>query len=95
MLNHFVNMLGYNPGGGQHGYLWWLAWLNHNARTLFSVQDANGVFRPLFLQASCSTYAALLKFNPVAAGDPQLGHRGTLQPAMNRAASILLKGLGS
>jgi phospholipid/cholesterol/gamma-HCH transport system substrate-binding protein len=57
VLNHFVNMVGFNPGGGQHGYLWWLAWLNHNARTLFSVQDANGDFRPLFLQASCATYA--------------------------------------
>ena len=64
VLNRFVNMLGYNPGdsatGGQHGYLWWLAWLDHNARTLFSVQDANGVFRPLFLQASCATLSQLI-----------------------------------
>jgi hypothetical protein len=52
-------MVGYNPGGSQHGYLWWLAWLDHNARTLFSVQDANGVFRPLFLQASCATLAQI------------------------------------
>jgi phospholipid/cholesterol/gamma-HCH transport system substrate-binding protein len=57
VLNHFVNLVGYNPGGSQHGYLWWLAWLDHNARTLFSVQDANGDFRPLFLQASCATLA--------------------------------------
>ncbi len=61
VLNHLFNMLGYNPGdsptGGQHGYLWWLAWLDHSARTLFSVQDANGVYRPLFLQASCATLA--------------------------------------
>ncbi len=58
VLNHLFNMLGYNPGdsptGGQHGYLWWLAWGDHNARTLFSIQDANGVYRPLFLQASCA-----------------------------------------
>jgi phospholipid/cholesterol/gamma-HCH transport system substrate-binding protein len=60
VLNHLVNMLGYYPGGGQHGYLWWLAWLNHNARTLFSVQDANGVFRPLFLQLSCATIAQIV-----------------------------------
>jgi phospholipid/cholesterol/gamma-HCH transport system substrate-binding protein len=59
VLNHFVNMVGYNPGGAQHGYLWWLAWLNHSARTLFSVQDGNGVFRPLFLQASCATLAQI------------------------------------
>jgi phospholipid/cholesterol/gamma-HCH transport system substrate-binding protein len=54
VLNHLFNDLGYSPGGGQHGYLWWLAWLDHNARTLFSQQDANGVFRPLFLQFSCA-----------------------------------------
>jgi phospholipid/cholesterol/gamma-HCH transport system substrate-binding protein len=53
VLNHLFNMLNYAPGGGQHPYLWWLAWLDHNARTLFSLQDANGVFRPLFLQFSC------------------------------------------
>jgi phospholipid/cholesterol/gamma-HCH transport system substrate-binding protein len=57
VLNHFVNMVGFNPGNTEHGYLWWLAWLNHAGRTLFSIQDANGVFRPLFLQASCATLA--------------------------------------
>jgi phospholipid/cholesterol/gamma-HCH transport system substrate-binding protein len=60
VLNHLVNMLGYNPGSSEHGYLWWLAWLDHNARTLFSIQDGNGVFRPLFLQASCATYTQLI-----------------------------------
>jgi len=60
VVNRFVNMLGYNPGDTEHGYLWWLAWLDHNARTLFSVQDANGDFRPLFLQASCATYTQLI-----------------------------------
>jgi phospholipid/cholesterol/gamma-HCH transport system substrate-binding protein len=60
VLNHLVNMLGYNPGGQQHGYLWWLAWLDHNVRTLFSIQDGNGVFRPLFLEASCASYTELL-----------------------------------
>jgi phospholipid/cholesterol/gamma-HCH transport system substrate-binding protein len=60
VLNHFVNMVGYHPGNAEHGYLWWLAWLDHNARTLFSVQDANGNFRPIFLQASCATYAQIV-----------------------------------
>ncbi len=54
VLNHFVNMLGYSPGAGQHGYLWWLAWLGHNTRTLFSIQDANGPYRPVFIQFSCT-----------------------------------------
>jgi phospholipid/cholesterol/gamma-HCH transport system substrate-binding protein len=65
VLNRFENMLGYNPGNttaanAQHGYLWWLAWLDHNARTLFAVQDANGIFRPLFLQASCATLSQIV-----------------------------------
>lgn len=66
VLNHLFNDLGYFPGGGQHGYLWWLAWGSHNARTLFSVQDANGDFRPLFLQASCASYAQIANNIPGA-----------------------------
>jgi phospholipid/cholesterol/gamma-HCH transport system substrate-binding protein len=65
VLNHLGNMLGYNPGNTEHGYLWWLAWLDHNARTLFSVQDANGDFRPLFLQASCATLAQIANNSPL------------------------------
>jgi phospholipid/cholesterol/gamma-HCH transport system substrate-binding protein len=68
VLNHFVNMVGYNTEpAGQHNYLWWIAWLDHEVRTLFSVQDANGVFRPIFLESSCSTYSELLSFNQAAA----------------------------
>jgi phospholipid/cholesterol/gamma-HCH transport system substrate-binding protein len=66
VLNHFVNMVGYNPGNVEHGYLWWLAWLDHNARTLFSIQDANGDYRPLFLQASCATLAQIANSIPGA-----------------------------
>jgi phospholipid/cholesterol/gamma-HCH transport system substrate-binding protein len=57
VLNHLFNDLGYHPGGGQHGYLWWLAWGQHNARSVFATQDANGDFRQLFLQASCASLA--------------------------------------
>jgi hypothetical protein len=55
VLNHLLNELGYSPGGGQHGYLWWLAWGDHNARGVFAVQDALSSFRQLFLQASCAS----------------------------------------
>jgi phospholipid/cholesterol/gamma-HCH transport system substrate-binding protein len=58
VLNHLFNLLGYYPSNG-HGYLWWLAWLDHNARTLFSIQDANGDYRPLFLQLSCASLTQL------------------------------------
>jgi phospholipid/cholesterol/gamma-HCH transport system substrate-binding protein len=61
VLNHLSNLLGYSPGGGQHGYLWWLAWGDHNARTVFSTQDANGDFRSVFVQASCTTYASMVQ----------------------------------
>jgi phospholipid/cholesterol/gamma-HCH transport system substrate-binding protein len=89
VLNHFVNMLGYSPGGAQHGYLWWLAWLGHNTRTLFSVQDANGAYRPLFIQFSCSQVTmltnptspftlvgSLLNLSPLRAFCPGLGGAG-------------------
>lgn len=66
-LNHLFNMLGYYPGGSQHGYLWWMSWLGHAGRTLFSTQDANGDFRPVFPQMSCSDMAAIVS------GQPQLG----------------------
>ena len=59
VLNHFVNLLGYNPGPQVHGYLWWLAWADHNARSLFENQDANGDYRNLFLQVSCATAAQI------------------------------------
>ncbi len=63
VLNHLFNMLGYNPGGAQHGYLWWLAWLTHNTRTLFSNQNADGDFRPVFLQADCKNLAKIAATN--------------------------------
>ena len=65
MLNHFGNMLGYNPGNTEHGYLWWLAWLDHNARTLFLGPGRQRRFRLLFLQASCATPAQLANNSPL------------------------------
>ena len=68
VLNHLFNDLGYFPGGAQHGYLWWLAWGDHNARTVFATQDANGDFRQLFLQASCASYSQIVQnLGPLAA----------------------------
>lgn len=59
VLGHLVNLLGYNPGNQIHGYLWWLAWADHNARSLFSTQDANGDLRNLFLQANCASLSQI------------------------------------
>ena len=71
-FNHFLNLLGYNPGGKegpdkaarQEGYLFWLAWLNHSATSLFSNSDANGVFRPVTIAAPCATLAQVLQAQP-------------------------------
>ena len=64
VLNNLFNELGYNPGSSQHGFLWWLAWGDHNARSVFSVQDANGDYRQLFLQASCASLSQIAQNIP-------------------------------
>jgi phospholipid/cholesterol/gamma-HCH transport system substrate-binding protein len=64
VVNHFLNILGYNPAAPQHGYLWWLAWLGHIGRTVFAVQDGNGDYRQAFLQASCATLGQILNSLP-------------------------------
>jgi phospholipid/cholesterol/gamma-HCH transport system substrate-binding protein len=63
VINSLFNVLGYYPGGGQHGYLWWLSWLAHDGRTLFSIQDSVGDFRPVFIQASCATIGGLVNLS--------------------------------
>src|SRR5205085_3033307 len=76
-LNHLLNMVGHNPSGkGQHGYLWWLAWLQHNTRTLFSLQNGDGDFRPLLLEADCKEIKKIGATNGGVAG-------GILFPVIN------------
>jgi phospholipid/cholesterol/gamma-HCH transport system substrate-binding protein len=75
VLNHLFNMLGYNENGRQgpgaaardEGYLFWLAWLNHDAAAVFSSSDANGPMRPVTLGGACST------LRQVADSTPPLG----------------------
>jgi phospholipid/cholesterol/gamma-HCH transport system substrate-binding protein len=72
VLNHLFNTLGFNPNGRegpenqarQEGYLFWLAWLNHQAVNLFATADAHGSFRPIFLAAPCSTFEGTLRDEP-------------------------------
>ena len=79
-------MLGYAPGAGQHGYLWWLAWLSHNTRTLFSVQDANGPYRP-------GVHPVQLLADR-AAHQHRVGVRARRQPAQPDAAAGALRTRG-
>ena len=63
VLNHLLNLVGYNPGGRQgpsavdrqEGYLFWIAWVTHQTANLFSESDANGVLRPVFIGGPCGT----------------------------------------
>jgi len=59
VLNYVVNELGYNPSGPEEGYLFWAAWFFHNADSILSIEDANGVAWRGGLIASCSTLSGL------------------------------------
>lgn len=54
VLRRAVNELAYVPGGGQHGYLYWLAWFQHNMNSFLSGEDANGAFWRGNTIVSCS-----------------------------------------
>jgi phospholipid/cholesterol/gamma-HCH transport system substrate-binding protein len=72
VLNHLFNMVGFNPNGKEgpdnakrdEGFLFWIAWLDHNGASLFSSSDANGPFRPVTLGAPCSTLKQTGDANP-------------------------------
>ena len=62
-LNGLFNLLAFNSKGREgpevagrdEGYLFYFAWLAHQSVSLFSSQDAHGVFRPLVLAGTCNT----------------------------------------
>ena len=55
VLAYSTNELAYNPGHGNPGFLYWLAWFAHNSDSFISTSDANGpVWRSLFV-TSCQS----------------------------------------
>jgi phospholipid/cholesterol/gamma-HCH transport system substrate-binding protein len=72
VLNHLLNMVGYNPNGREapgtknrdEGYLFWIAWLDHNSAALFGSSDANGPFRPVTVGGTCATLKQTADQNP-------------------------------
>lgn len=55
-LNRLFNVLAFNPAGpAEEGYLFWLAWLNHNTNALFTLQDAMGPLRRGIALQNCFT----------------------------------------
>jgi phospholipid/cholesterol/gamma-HCH transport system substrate-binding protein len=72
VVNYLLNELAYNPPGKgvtNEGYMFWLAWANHNANTVFANQDAQGTIRRGLLLASCGTIQVL---SGLAAASPQI-----------------------
>jgi phospholipid/cholesterol/gamma-HCH transport system substrate-binding protein len=71
-VNHFFNLLAFNPKGRegpdvpgrQEGYLFFAAWLQHEADSLFATADANGVLRPVTYASPCGTIAQELQNAP-------------------------------
>jgi phospholipid/cholesterol/gamma-HCH transport system substrate-binding protein len=55
-LNQLTNALAYNPpGAAEEGFLFWLAWLNHNGNALFFSQDAHGPMLRGVVTFGCNT----------------------------------------
>jgi phospholipid/cholesterol/gamma-HCH transport system substrate-binding protein len=85
-LNKLFNMASYNPNGAEsagtpgrdEGYLYWLGWLAHVGNSTFSSQDAHGVYRHVFLIATCNTIKSILATSPFA---PAVTGFGQLFPA--------------
>ncbi|MGI8460243.1 MAG: MCE family protein, partial [Solirubrobacterales bacterium] len=73
-LQNLLNMASYNPGGAEppstpnrnEGYLYWAGWLGHNSTSVFEGTDGNGLYRRIYLTASCENVAAILGSSPLA-----------------------------
>ena len=88
VLNHLFNMLGYHESSSNdsvtdpkrdEGYLFWIAWLDHNAASVFGASDANGVYRALTQEGTCATLNAEVGNIATPLGQAQAALLGTLQ----------------
>jgi phospholipid/cholesterol/gamma-HCH transport system substrate-binding protein len=59
VVNSLLNTLAYNPPGPEEGFLFWNAWVNHDAASIFSTQDAHGPIRRGVIVASCLSLGLL------------------------------------
>jgi phospholipid/cholesterol/gamma-HCH transport system substrate-binding protein len=72
VLNHLFNMLGFNPNGREgptvkdreEGYLFRIAWLQHNGAAAFATADADQNFRPVTLGGTCGAIKASVTEEP-------------------------------
>ena len=59
VLAYSTNELAYDPGHGNPGFLYWLAWFAHNSDSFVSASDANGPVWRTILITSCQTVRSL------------------------------------
>jgi phospholipid/cholesterol/gamma-HCH transport system substrate-binding protein len=91
-INRLGNMVAYNPRGAEpppatlpgtpprdEGYLYWLAYLSHNANSVFQSQDGAGLYRRIYFTESCASVAGLLK---------QTGPLGALVTGQNQLFGV-------
>jgi phospholipid/cholesterol/gamma-HCH transport system substrate-binding protein len=69
VVNSLLNTLAFNPKGDEEGFLFWTAWANHDANTIFGTQDAHGPIRRGLIVTSCDSLSLL---NQVVATNPAL-----------------------
>jgi phospholipid/cholesterol/gamma-HCH transport system substrate-binding protein len=75
VVNSLFNTLAYNPPGAEEGFLFWTAWANHDANTIFGTQDAHGPIRRGLIVTSCDSLSLL---NQVVPANPPLNTLFTL-----------------
>ena len=64
VVTYLANVLGYNPPGGEEGYLFWGSWFFHNAASVLSLEDAHGVAWRGLVMFGCSTAGQVIAANP-------------------------------
>jgi phospholipid/cholesterol/gamma-HCH transport system substrate-binding protein len=64
VLTYVANELGYNPPGGEEGYLFWLAWFFHDSASMLSLQDAHGAVWRGLVMFGCSTAGQVIAADP-------------------------------
>lgn len=95
ILNRAVNVLAYNPEGKEEGFLFHLSWYSHNAASVVSLGDANGVAWRGLVMGSCSSFPDVIGANPALLPLSQLpicgfsaGGGGSPLPSIPSGATI-------
>jgi hypothetical protein len=79
VVNKLLNTLAYNPRGREgpddanreEGFLFWLAWLNHDADAVFATADAHGSLRPIAEVSNCGSLSGFAQ--ALGQGNPLVG----------------------